>query len=87
MPKLSVTQRLDQHDQQLSKHDREIAAIRRLILAGMRMLHEASVLHRENQKAAKEFRKDLQRLERKVEALTDSLLQGRNGHNKRSEIR
>ena len=85
MPKLSLAQRLDGHDEHLSKHDREIAAIRKLILTGMRMVNE---MQRENQKATREFRKDLERLEKKIEALTDSLLQGRNGHSKRStEIR
>jgi hypothetical protein len=88
MPKLSVAQRLDGHDQHLSKHDREIAAIRKLILAGGRHLVRAAALSEENQKATREFRKDLERLEKKIEALTDSLLQGRNGHSKRStEIR
>jgi len=81
MPKLPVVERLNQHDQHLSKHHREIAAIRKLIIAGMRMVNE---MHREN----REFQKNVQRLERKIDAFIDSRLHPRNGHDKRSsEIR
>jgi hypothetical protein len=66
----SMTQdRLDRHDQHLTKHDREIAAIRALILSGMRILKETAAIQK--------------RTEKNLEALTNSLRRGGNGHSKR----
>jgi len=69
MPKRTANQRLDQHDRELAKHNRQIASIRELILSGMRLVNKIAATQA--------------RTERNLEALTNTLRRGGNGHSKR----
>jgi hypothetical protein len=67
----------------LEKHDREIAAIRKLVLAGMKLVVE---VQREQKEFGKKMR-ELQASQKKTEAMLQDLIRslkgGSNGHTKR----
>jgi hypothetical protein len=69
MSKLGTQDRLDQHDRDLAKHNRQIASIRELILTGMRLVNKIAATQA--------------RTEKNLEALTNTLRRGGNGHAKR----
>jgi hypothetical protein len=69
MSRLSATERLDLYDRELAKHNRQIAAIRELILEGMRLVKKVAAAQ--------------VRTEKNLEALTNTLRRGGNGHGKR----
>jgi hypothetical protein len=64
----------------VAQHDREIAAIRKLMLAGMKMLakHDQNFLRIEAEQLA--LRKDQRRTEKTLERFIRSMERGRNGH-------
>ncbi|HTR39774.1 MAG TPA: hypothetical protein VMH80_28065 [Bryobacteraceae bacterium] len=65
--------------ERLDKHDREIAAIRTLLKQGMRLVVDIGT-------AQKRTERNLQTLERKLEALIDTMQQGRNGDSKARKL-
>ena len=65
--------------ERLDKHDREIAAIRTLLKQGMRLVVDIGT-------AQERTERNLQTLERKLEALIDTMQQGRNGDSKARKL-
>jgi hypothetical protein len=77
MPKSTLTERVNQHD-------REIAAIRKLMLAGMKMLVRLERNQERLQKAQERLEKAQERTEQTLERFIRSLERGSgNGHEKR----
>ena len=66
----------------VTEHDRQIAAIRKLILAGMKMINESQALARENQAQIKALAAAQHETDRMLKGLIRSLERGRNGHSK-----
>jgi hypothetical protein len=69
--------------EQLAKHDREIAAIRTLLFTGMKMLNRNQEQINQLVASQKRTEASLQRLEKNVEILVNSLRRGSNGHSRR----
>jgi septal ring factor EnvC (AmiA/AmiB activator) len=69
--------------QRVDQHDREIAAIRKLILAGMKMLNRTNERLDRLVTAQRETDRQLKSLRADVQALVSTLRRGTNGHTKR----
>ena len=63
----------------LDKHDREIATIRTLLKQGMRLVVDLGA-------AQKRTERNLQALERDLQALIDTMRRGGDGHSKTSKL-
>ena len=70
----------------VTEHDRQIAAIRKLILAGMKMISDGQVLAKENRAQIKALAASQRETDRMLKGLIQSLDRGRNGHG-RTDIR
>ncbi len=73
---MTVEQRLDQHD-------RQIKAIRELVHEGMRLVVQSRKDFRVLAKSMIELSDQQKRTETSLQALTDSLRRGGNGHQKK----
>jgi septal ring factor EnvC (AmiA/AmiB activator) len=67
-------------EQRVSKHDREIAAIRKLILAGMKMINQLASEGVETRKELRELAVEQRANARQLDGLIRSLRRGTNGH-------